>query len=335
LRWEFISPAGRVTKIDGALVDVPAHGDKLVELPYVLDDVSAPAYRENRGAVSIVDDRGGVVGSTEVAFSQWTRPIDLRLGGLYLRPEQQQLVRMNLGLAHATLAKVRSVRLDIVRRATGEIVQSLDLPATPAAIAVQRDRIPAGLHGDFANLLLADLDVSKLPLEPFVGPERRWKVRATVIGADGKAVTSIDSAPFCRQSHDQPQTAVATVQLKQNLLYVNQQPWMPWGAAYGFAPAYPGPADPGPGAYRDLPTFPSGPSTTASTTSPTTAATTTSTPSAPSPRAPPTRRDAKCSSAAGRTTVSMPRPTSLLPRKAPSPGTTSFATAATGRRLRS
>ena len=179
LRWEFISPAGRVTKIDGALVDVPAHGDKLVELPYVLDDVSAPAYRENRGAVSIVDDRGGVVGSTEVAFSQWTRPIDLRLGGLYLRPEQQQLVRMNLGLAHATLAKVRSVRLDIVRRATGEIVQSLDLPATPAAIAAQRDRIPAGLRGDFANLLLADLDVSKLPLEPFVGPERRWKVRAT------------------------------------------------------------------------------------------------------------------------------------------------------------
>jgi hypothetical protein len=256
LRWEFVSPRGRVTRIDGALVDVPAHGDKLVELPYLLDGVSAPAYRENRGTVSVVDDHGGVVGSTEVAFAQWTRPIDLRVGGLYLRPEQPQLVRMNLGLTHATLAKVRSVRLEIVRGATGETVHSLDLPASLAAIAAQRDRVPAGLRGDFANLLLADLDVSKLPLEPFVGPERRWKVRATVIGADGKAVTSIDSAPFCRQAHDQPQTAVTTVQVKQNLLYVNQKPWMPWGAAYGFAPAYAGPAHPGSGAYRDLHNLP-------------------------------------------------------------------------------
>jgi hypothetical protein len=255
LRWEFISPAGRVTKIDGALVDVPVRGERLVELPYALDDVPAPAYRENRGAVSVIDDRGGVVGSTEVAFSQWTRPIDLRLGGLYLRPEQPELVRLNLGLSHATLAKVRSVRLEIVRRATDETVQSLDLPATPAAIAAQRDRIPVGLRGDFSNLLLTDLDVSKLPLEPFVGPERRWKVRATVIGEDGKRI-AVESAPFCRQAHDQPQPAVAAVQVKENLLYVNQKPWMPWGAAYGFAPAYPGPADPGPGAYRDLHNLP-------------------------------------------------------------------------------
>ncbi len=256
LRWQFTSPSGRAVKVDGAAVDVPAHGEKVVELPYVLDEPRAPAYRENRGVVSVVDERGEVVGSSEVAFSQWTRPIDLRLGGLYLRPEQRQLVRMNLGLAERTLAKARAVRLEVVRRATGETIQALDVPATPAAIAAQRERIPSGLRGDFTNLLLADLDVSKLPVEPFVGPERRWKVRVTVTSEDGKAIASAESAPFCRQAHDQPQEAVASVEVKRNLLYVNHRPWMPWGGTYGFVPAYDGPADPGPGAYRDLHNLP-------------------------------------------------------------------------------
>jgi hypothetical protein len=256
LRWQFTSPSGRVVKVDGAAVDVPARGEKPVELPYVLDEPLAPPYRENRGVLSVVDARGGVVGSSEVAFSQWTRPIDLRLGALYLRPEQRELVRVNLGLASATMAKLRAVRLEILRRAGGEPVQVLEIPATPAAIAEQRERIPAGLRGDLTNLVLADLDVSKLPLEPFVGPERRWKVRATALGTDGKAIASVDSAPFCRQAHDRPQDPVASVEVKQNLLYVNHRPWMPWGGVYGFVPAYDGPADPGSGAYRDLHALP-------------------------------------------------------------------------------
>ena len=85
--------------------------------------------------LSVIDDRGEVVGSSEVAFSQWTRPIDLRLGALYLRPEQRQLVRINLGLTHATMAKLSGVRLEVVRRASGQTAQTLQAPATPAAIA--------------------------------------------------------------------------------------------------------------------------------------------------------------------------------------------------------
>jgi hypothetical protein len=252
LRWQFTSLSGRVVKVESAAVDVPARGERRFEVPYVLDEPRAPPYRENHGVVSVVDERGEVVGSSEVAFSQWTRPIDLRLGALYLRPEQRELVRINLGLASATMAKLSAVRIEVLRRANGEVAQTFEIPATPAAIAAQRERIPAGLRGDFTNLLLADFDASKLPLEPFVGPERRWKVRATALGADGKAIASAESAPFCRQAHDRPQEAIASVEVKRNLLYVNRRPWMPWGAVYGFAPAYDGLADPGPGAYRDL-----------------------------------------------------------------------------------
>jgi len=41
-----------------------------------------------------------------------------------------------------------------------------------------------------------------------------------------------------------------------NLLFVNDRPFMPWGAVYGHIPVYAGPADPGPGGYRDLRNLP-------------------------------------------------------------------------------
>ena len=256
LEWQLTSPAGRVTKFQSAPVDVPARGETSVEVPYVVSAAAAPPYRESRGVLGLLGENGDGVGSTEIALSQWTRPIDLRLGALYLRPEQKELVRMNLGLSHATLAKLRRVRLEIVRRGTGETVATQEIPATPAALEAQLERVPAGLRGDFANLLLAELDVSRLPIEPFVGPERRWFVRATAIGLDGRAVATVDSAPFCRQAHDEAQEPVRTVEVRRNLLYVNRRPWIPWGAIYGFAPAYDGPADAGPGGYRDFHNLP-------------------------------------------------------------------------------
>jgi hypothetical protein len=251
LQWEITSPAGRVAKFRSPASEVPAQGQKTIELPYVLNETAAPAYRESRGVVSLVRETGEVLGTSEIAFAQWTRPIDIRLGALYLRPEQRQLVRLNLGLSHVSMAKLRSVRLQIVRQATNEIVEAQDIAATPAAVAAQRERIPAGLRGDFANLLLADLDVSKLPIEPFVGPERRWLIRAIAVGADGKTIASAESARFCRQAHDTAPEPVRSVAVRKNLLFVNQRPWMPWGGIYGFVPSYDGPADPGTG-YRDL-----------------------------------------------------------------------------------
>ena len=303
-----------MAKFQSARVDVPARGEKSVEVPYVVSDAAAPAYRESRGVLRLLGENGDVVGSTEIALGQWTRPVDLRLGALYLRPEQKELVRMNLGLSHATLAKLRSLRLEIVRRGTGETAATQEIPATPAALEAQLERVPAGLRGDFANLLLADLDVSRLPIEPFVGPERRWFVRATAIGLDGKAVATVDSAPFCRQAHDEAQEPVRTVEVRKNLLYVNRHPWIPWGAIYGFVPAYDGPADPGPGGYRDLHNLPGVVrSTTASRASRTTGGTMISMRFATFPRRSRTRRAVKRSSDTGRTTGSTRRPISCAP----------------------
>ena len=62
------------------------------------------------------------------------------------------------------------------------------------------------------------------------------------------------SQPFCRQGHDLPQPAIQSVTIKNSMVHLNGQPWMPWGVAYGHTPVYDGPADPG--KNRDLHNLP-------------------------------------------------------------------------------
>ncbi len=108
------------------------------------------------------------------------------LGALYLRPEQKQFVRVNLGLRPPRWL-LKEVRLDVLRRSGRQVLKTVTLPATPADIQRQRAKIPDGLRDDFRNLLLADLDVSFLPVQPFDDPQRNWVIRATRSTAAARA----------------------------------------------------------------------------------------------------------------------------------------------------
>src|ERR1019366_5974974 len=96
-----------------------------------------------------------------------------------------------------------AIRLDLVARATGKVLGTQTIPATRPAIVAQRAKIPEGLRGDLMNLLLADVDVSALPLQPVNDPQRNWIIRATFLGKDqpdpeGEVGPHFDSVPFCR-----------------------------------------------------------------------------------------------------------------------------------------
>lgn len=256
-------PAGKMTltltlgkeKFQAA-ADVPAGGEAPVQLPYMLTP-SPGAYTEARGKLELTGADGKSLATSEHWIGTWSSPLDLELGSLYAMPEQKMLVRMNLGLSSASMASVAKVKLDLIRRSTSQPVGSMEVPATLAAIQAQRAKIPVDLREDFTNLLLADLDLSALPVQPFNDPQRNWFVRATVLDTAGKPLGTADSQPFCRLAHDPPQPAVGSVRIDDhNLLYVNDKPWMPWGVIYGHVPVYPGPADPGAGKYRDLGNLP-------------------------------------------------------------------------------
>jgi hypothetical protein len=228
-----------------------------ISYPYPLGPDESAAYFESECHVALAKVAGRRRDDKATfRVGAWTVPIKLDLGALYLQPDQKQFVRMNLGLSQATMATLKSVRLEVVRRNDGKTLKSIEVNATPKAILDQRAKIPADLRDDFANLLLADLDVGFLPVQPFVNPGRNWIIRANAIGNDGKAIATVDSQPFCRLAHDAPQPQIKDVAIKNGMVHVNGQPWMPFGVCYGHTPVYDGPADPGPGKYRDLHNLP-------------------------------------------------------------------------------
>ncbi|MBI2807552.1 MAG: hypothetical protein HYX68_21435 [Planctomycetes bacterium] len=221
-----------------------------VRVPYSLLEPGR-AYEEKKFILSLLDGKGKVIASSRHAVAAWTTPFDLELGSLYLRPKQKQFVRVNLGLSHPEMARLKELRLEIVRRGTGQVLKTWSLPATPTAMQRQRLKIPVGMLDDFRNLLVTDLDVSFLPLQPFTEPHRNWVLRASAISTDDKTSWRAVSSPFCRLAHDGPQPAIRSVRINvHGDFLINDKPWMPWGVTYGHNPVYDGPADSG--KYYDL-----------------------------------------------------------------------------------
>jgi hypothetical protein len=221
-----------------------------VALAYRLSEPGRP-YLEDIAVLRLQRVKNGkhqVAGTSRHAVATWTTPIELELGALYLQPAQKQFVRVNFGLNHAEMTKLKEMRLEVLRRGADNVLKTFTIPATPEAVRRQREKIPDGLREDFRNLLLADLDVSFLPLQPFTDPQRNWLIRATAVG--GKVRWSATSAPFCRLAHDGPQPAIRSVRIEGGDFLVNDKPWMPWGVTYGHNPVYEGPADSG--KYHDL-----------------------------------------------------------------------------------
>ena len=257
LVWRFTTADGRISEGRSPARALAADEQATLSLPYALPPSLLPAYSEHKGVVSLVDQSGRTLASTELWFSTWSTPLDLELGSLYLAPEQKQFVRINLGFTAETMASMASVRLDLVRRRSGEVLKSYSVAASPSAVIAQRDRILVDLREDFTNLLLTELDVSNLPVQPFTSPERQWLIRATALDVKGREVFASDSPPFCRQSRVGRQPAAGSVRIdRSNLLRVNDEPFLPWAAVYGHVPVYDGSRGDGAPRYRDLRNLP-------------------------------------------------------------------------------
>jgi len=224
LRWDFTSPTGKKSSFAHPAVQVAGQRRVAVKLPYLVAEPCPDAYTEYRGTLTLIGENDKAIGSTELWFGTWTVPIDLELGALYLRPKQTQLMRMNLGFSAPAIKSLAKVRLDTIRRGSGKIVGTTEVPATAEILEAQRQKIPAKLRDDFTNLLLTELDVAALPLQPFADPQRNFFVRATALAKDGKVLGVTDSPPFCRMDHEPPQPPIQSVTIKKNLLYVNGKP---------------------------------------------------------------------------------------------------------------
>lgn len=257
LRWRFTSPAGTNYAFESDSQTVPAGGRAPFQVPYAISETVANAYTEYRGALEILNYAGVPVESNVLWFTTWSTPIDIQLGALYAPPEYtNQYVRLNLGLSTPGFTNMSAIRLEIRRRATGLVTSAVEFAVSPAILAAQRGQIPVDVYDDCRGLLLKSVDISTLPIQPFDNPERQWFLRANALDTNGQVMAYADSDPFCRQAHEAPQPAMTNVVITtNNLLFIDGQPWMPWGRIYGNVPTYNGPL-PSTNGVRDLHNLP-------------------------------------------------------------------------------
>ncbi len=257
LRWSFVSPTGKAATYESALQTVPAGGRVPFTLFYDLTDPLEKAYTEYKGRLEVLNYAGWLVASNELWFSTWDTPIDIQLGALFAPPEYtNQYVRMNLGLSSLTLTNLNKIRLEIRRRATGAVTQSVEFAATPATLAAQRDQIPIEVYDDCRGLLLKNMNIANLPIQPFDNPQRQWILRVLALDAQGGILAQADSDPFCRLANEPPQPALTNIVITtNNLLFADGRPYIPWGRIYQNVQNYDGPAV-GTNGLRDLRNLP-------------------------------------------------------------------------------
>lgn len=258
LFWEFTPPDDTLSQFrknwqfrsTSNLVGTNQHVS--FEIPYELRTICKGPYTHIPGRLALENSDLKEVAESEIWFGTWTTPIDIDLGALYLQPEQKQFVRLNLGLAEPLRKQLASFRFEVIRKGNGKVIQQVNHAVSPQRFAEQQAKLPKGLRDDLTNVLLYDLDVSMLPVQPFADPQRNWYLRVSALDPQGKLIAAEVSEPFCRLAHAPAQPPVQSVAIKKDLLYVNGQPWLPFGVVYGHVPVYAGPADPGKGAYLDF-----------------------------------------------------------------------------------
>ena len=101
------------------VINLPARSRVPVAIKYTIDKPLRTVYTEYHGSLTVWPKEAKdpkTSPSTQLWFGVWTTPIRIELGGLYLRPEQKQLVRLNLGLATPTVEGLAEVRLEVIDR---------------------------------------------------------------------------------------------------------------------------------------------------------------------------------------------------------------------------
>jgi hypothetical protein len=233
LEVRLVTPSGKSQDLErGKPLSVKPGESALLSVPYRLEELS-PSWRQpGRLEVSLLVD-GKPVAKESYSHGTWPAVAEVRPSKAYLdETENPILVAVNLGLAEKSLARVRKLNLEVIDRRTGKTVQKQTVDNVPAAIAsakienASKDRfyfyMPRGGQLDHRNLVLTEMDLSKLTPRPWNDPEADWLIRVK-----GEGFTA-DSHPFGRLTKfDEvlPPIKEVTVDPAGNFFRVNGQPF--------------------------------------------------------------------------------------------------------------
>ena len=219
-------------------VAIPAGQQAIVEVPYMLGAGDMRAVWTEQGEISLGLTGAGKSKSLKVPYNTWPVIVDVDFYRHYATPDENpQTVSLNFGVAEGTLAKTKSLTIEIRRRRDDAVIDKVEIADLHAAMANTRSNL-ASYSGkkwetpnpvqfaDRKNLLAIELDISKVPVHPQNEPVRDHFLFIRGIGEGRQQLFEDSSQTFGRV---QPNTEVLpkitkTEMGKDGAVLVNGQP---------------------------------------------------------------------------------------------------------------
>lgn len=217
----------RPKKLDPQVVtaryEVGPNASKVVMLPYEIRDLLTDWRSEYRASLSL-----GGREATEIPFGTWSQPALVEVERCYAFEEHaNQIVFMNLGVTQSTLGKISRLKLEVRRARDDRVALTTEVPNVKQT-AERGNAVPLspGFEGDSTNFVVADFQLSGLPVHPQDRPVRDHYVQLIAEDAAGKAIFTSRSPRFGRmQPHSEKLDAITSVALSpNNYILINGKP---------------------------------------------------------------------------------------------------------------
>jgi hypothetical protein len=246
LRLTTTQPGEKPVITESASVTAATGGRALLTAPYRITKPIGDWKQQGTFRLELLRGRT-VVSDTTYAFNTWPVVIDFDIARHYTLPtENPDTTSLNLGVAQATLARV--ARLDIALQpiAGGALASVQTITNLNGAFAQTANDLKAGVfdktgfnlptpapYADRANLLLLQLDLSKLKVWPADGPTRDTVLNVHAYDRSGKLLFADRSQGFCRMAPTPRQEPIQSVRIREDgAVLINDKPRYLFGATH-------------------------------------------------------------------------------------------------------
>ena len=215
--------------------------------PYTIKNLAGELLIQAKFDVELFNGNKNVA-TASYAFNTWPVVVDVDIARHYNLPNENPVsASLNLGVAEATLKKIRKLTLELYRASDQKVLGTQTFNDVWTAFKETKAKLPAlaesnGLEFnlpapitrcDHTNLIITKLDLSKLKVCPHDNPVRDTVLRVRGTDAAGKELFSQESAPFCRMQPAPKQADIKKVEIrKDGALLINNRPRFITGATH-------------------------------------------------------------------------------------------------------
>ena len=246
LRLTTTLPSGKPVTTTSPAVAVAAGQRGNLSVPYVLDRLAGELEKQGRLQLELLRD-GKPVAEASYALNTWPVIVDIDVSRHYNLPAENPVTTsLNLGVADATLAKVKKLELQLYRPSDKKVLGTQAFTDLNKAFADTLAALPKKKEESYefnlptpawwvdrTNLIVTKLDLSPLKTWPHDQPTRDTVLVVRGLDAAGQELFREQSDPFCRVEAPPKQAAINKVEIRDDgVVLINGEPRYLTGATH-------------------------------------------------------------------------------------------------------